>query len=129
VDLDPAVRQAVRRVLQSLHKFAKSDGRQWSYATDADWKHGDYFLDVAVNEDWGRIYVTFAAKPFEGRDGVERFEQVQDFLDRELADDPDLVEAIDLVVKSPKEFDQETSLGLGFPGTHVPEDFVETYIR
>jgi hypothetical protein len=127
MDLEPALKGAIRRVAQALHKYAQERG--WRYASHADWGKGDYYIDIIANDEWGRIYVTFAAKAFSGMGELKRFESVQDYLESELADDPGLVEAISLVVKDQAQFDHEGRSSLGLGDVEVDEDFIEASMR
>src|SRR5215469_2464815 len=97
--LEREVKSAVRKVVQLLHEFARNRPQPWQFAEHADFKNGDYYIDVVVNVDWLRIYVTFVAKAFRSRDGYERFEEVQRYLREKLQTDSGLLNAISLVVK------------------------------
>lgn len=121
--LETAVKQAVRRVTQALHDYARQRG--WRYAKHADWSQGDYYMDVVANMDWLRIYVTFVAKAFEDQDLYTRFSDVQGFLREVLKNDQQLLQSIVLVVKSPSEHDREGLFPPGLSDERFDEDWVE----
>jgi hypothetical protein len=112
MDLAPELRDAVREVAGVLHRYAENKG--WKHAPYGDFSRGDYFLDVRANEDWGTLDVTFVAEEFAKRDRFQVFNEVQDWLEKELEKDPSLAGAVALVVKSPSEYER---------GSLGPHDF------
>jgi len=126
MDLEPALRFAVRRITQALHHYARDRG--WRYAKHADWSQGDYFIEVVVNVDLPRFYVTFVAKAFEAMDGHARFESVQNHLRGELSDEPGLLRAINLVVRDHRQFTEEGGFPLGPSYEPVDEGLIEDHI-
>jgi hypothetical protein len=116
MDLEPAMKIAVRRISEALH----------DYASEHKWKKDDNDLEVVVNADWGRIYVTFVGKAFKSRDGYERFNEVQNWLEKKLKKYPELIEAIDLIVRDPDQYEVEGPFPLGLSDERVPEDLLKS---
>ncbi len=125
--LEREVKNGVRKVVQALHEFARQHTPPWRFARDKDFSLGDYYIDVVVNVDWLRIYVTFVAKGFKNKDGYERFEEVQNYLREKLRDDPALLQSINLVVKDPEQYLAEGDFPPGVSDERIDEDFVEKY--
>ena len=125
--LDRDVKSAVRKVVQLLHEFARNRPQPWRFAEHADFSNGDYYIDVVVNVDWLRIYVTFAAEAFRSRDGYERFEEVQQYLREKLQSDPGLLNAISLVVKDPEQYRSEGDVPVGLSDERIDASFVQSY--
>ena len=85
----------------SLKKAVRRLGSAFdAYAAGRGWERHDYDVYVRYNEHVGRISVVFVASEFEGEGYYERFENVMEFLEEELSDDPDLYRSINLVIWS-----------------------------
>jgi hypothetical protein len=97
--LEAAMRQAVRRVAQSFHRYAESQG----------WTKDDYQVWVEPNPEWGRLHVILVARAFPGRFIEDHWLSVIDFLDKDLKDEPELLEALNLTLRT---FDQVKEGGI-----------------
>ena len=85
-----SMKRAVRRIADALGVYARRRG----------WWPLDFRLYFRVNEAWGRISVDFFAYEFEGKGTFENYQSVMDYLQTRLADDPELLNALGLVVSS-----------------------------
>ncbi len=127
MDLEPALRAAVRRVAGVLHQYASS--KNWRFARYRDFSKGDYYIEIIVNEEWLRFDVTFVAKAFRKQGLSAEFNEVQDWIETELKDDPSLAEAVDLVLRSPEEFDARgfsESLSGGHGDVPIDEEVIQS---
>ena len=103
MDLEPAMKIAVRRISEALH----------DYASEHKWKKDDNDLEVV-------------GKAFKSRDGYERFNEVQNWLEKKLKKYPELIEAIDLIVRDPDQYEVEGPFPLGLSDERVPEDLLKS---
>jgi len=97
--LESGMREAVRRVVMSFHRYAKSQG----------WQKEDYRVYYETNPDWGRIHVVLGARRFPRETTEENWLSVIDFIDEDLKDSPELLDAISLTLRT---FDQLEGRGL-----------------
>ncbi len=127
MDLEPAMRRSVRRLIQSLHRFASNEG--WGgYAHHADWNQGDYYVDIMVNDAWDVIYVKLVSSHFRDQDRYKLFDKLQDHLRQDLHDVPGLADAIRLVLRDDRQYDEEGGTSLGLGDIPVDEEFVESVV-
>ena len=112
MDSEPSLKVAARKLAGVLHRYAASRG--WHYAPYGDFSRGDYYIDILANVEWSRFDVTLVAKALGEHGSFDEFNKVQDWIEANLKDDPALAEAVDIVVRSPKEYAEgRGSLGLG----------------
>jgi len=88
--LGPVMKRAVRRVADILGAFAHKQG----------WSPVEYRVYYQVNKTWGRLHFIFVSDGFDGRDDLEIYQSVMDYLEKRLSDEPELFEAVELVVES-----------------------------
>jgi hypothetical protein len=121
MDLEPGMRQAARRVASVLHEYALQRG--WKYARGGDFTKGDYFLNIRANEDWLRFEVTLVAKAVNATDLYAEYDRVQEWIEDRLRDEPELAEAVWLVLMSPEEFSSGGNSSLN-EGDHDIDDLL-----
>src|SRR5262249_28719246 len=80
---------AVRGIAKALMEFAKEQG----------WRHDQYELLCAVQEDWGRITVMLVAEDFGGRSDREMWDLVYNYLERSLKQEGDIGFSVGLAVR------------------------------
>jgi len=97
---ETGLRKAIRRIGSALD----------SYAAGRGWQTDEHDIYVRYREDLGRIGIVFVAEGFNGEDHYERFEDVMGFLENQLADDPELFRAINLVIWSRSEVESGSIL-------------------
>jgi hypothetical protein len=93
---DTTMRRAVREIAGAMTKYAHSQG----------WGDEDYWIYFNTNPEWGRIHFVFVAKGFDGRDSYERYKSVWDFLGKELGQDREILNSLNLVVNGKNEVDR-----------------------
>lgn len=103
MDQSPAAAFARRKIANALMAYAQKHG----------WGHQDYEVWMRPNLEWGRIHVVLVARAFQGRDRFESYSEVREFLEHELKDDPELVDAIGLVLKDPQQAAEGGIFGIG----------------
>lgn len=95
--LEAGLEQAGLRVAAALHRFAKAHG----------WVPGSYRILVSVRPEWGAIHVAFLSDAFTRRSQAEEYESyddVMDFLEQELKDDPSLYRAVSMILRPLDEY-------------------------
>ncbi len=92
-----------RRVANSLMK----------YAHEHDWTPDDYRIYMRSEDDWEFVHIVLVARAFEGRDNFAAYSEVLDFLQGDLADRPDLLNSIALVVKDFRQAEDRGIFGIG----------------
>ncbi len=93
------MKNAVGRIAVAFHQYATKQG----------WKADDYRILVEVKPEWGRIHVVFVAREFPGTHPEDQWLSVIEFLDATLADSPELLESLNLTLRT---FDQVQQGGL-----------------
>jgi hypothetical protein len=93
--ISQSMKRAVRRIADALGVYARRRG----------WWPLDFRLYFRVNEAWGKIHITFYAYEFEGQETFESYQSVMNYLRTRLDDDPELLSALGLVVRSFKNLD------------------------
>jgi len=91
--LSPNMKRAVRRVADVLGAFARGSG----------WWPLDFRLYYRANEEWGRINFVFASDGFAKNDYIKNHRHIMAYLKDRLQDEPDLVDALNLSLRSMKE--------------------------
>ncbi|MDR3635111.1 MAG: hypothetical protein P4L84_15005 [Isosphaeraceae bacterium] len=89
--LEASLEQGAFRVADALHRFAKTQG----------WNPESYRIFISVRPEWGTIHVAFLSDAFTGgeeSDEYERYDNVMDFLEQDLGDDPSLYRSISMVL-------------------------------
>src|SRR4051812_4685881 len=90
--LDTSIEQAALKIAEILHNYARDQG----------WPPEKYRIFITVSTDWGLIHVTFVAEAFEGQsepDQYKNYDDIMDYLENSLRDDPDLYARIGLVTR------------------------------
>ena len=114
------MKRAVRRVADVLGVYARLQG----------WWPLDFRLYFRVNGAWGKIHVNFVSDGFEGRDKFDCYQSILAFLKTRTADDPDLADAVGLVVSTFKQVEQGGLYAIGDEYTFVrPRDLVKLTAR
>ena len=83
------------------------------YADERDWGSEDYRVYMRSEDDWNFVHVVLVARAFEGRDNFAVYSEVLDFLQKHLADQPDLLNSMGLVVMDFKQADDRGIFGIG----------------
>jgi len=89
VALTREMKSSLRRVGEVFRDFADERG----------WPPTDYALRGYLNLDWGRINVVLAAGAYNDRPTGTSYREVFEYLDRHLADDLSLRNAIELFLE------------------------------
>lgn len=87
---DPGLTAAQYLIAPALDRFARAKG----------WDRRDYAIYYLSNCDWGRIHILFVAKGFDGQDDHAITNEVWAYLKDELRDEPEVLKATGLVVRS-----------------------------
>jgi hypothetical protein len=101
--IDTTLRRAVRRIAEALTKYARRQG----------WKYDEYQIYYHVNSIWNKLHVIFVARGFEGRGDFQNYVSVREHLEKELADEPGLLDMLGLIVRSPKEVEEGGIYAIG----------------
>ena len=90
MDLEPALKQPIIRVRDSLHGFAKWKG----------WAKDDYRIFMIVNVVWFNIIVELVAKEYDSifGDMKAQYDEVLDHLEKDLEHEIGLYESIGLIL-------------------------------
>ena len=94
--LSPIMKRAIRRVADVLGAYAREHG----------WWPLDFRLYYRANEKWGKIDILFVSDGFDGLDEHEAYVSVMDHLGRWLSDEPELANAVGLVLQTFKETEE-----------------------
>ncbi len=97
--LEAMIKYGVQRIAQAFRDYAAAHG----------WGPEDYQVYIRLKLQWGRIYVLVVAKSFPAPDEDTAWLSVWDFLQAKLKDEPALIDAINLDVRT---FDQVKAGGL-----------------
>lgn len=89
---DPGLTAAQYLIAPALDRFARAKG----------WDRRDYAIYYLSNFDWGRIHILFVAKGFDDQDDYAITNEVWAYLKDELRDEPEVLKATGLVVRSMK---------------------------
>jgi hypothetical protein len=110
--LETTVKYGLQRLAQVFQDYAFFHG----------WRDDCYKVYVRLKPLWGRILVLLVAKTFPEKDGKAAWMSVWNHLQRELKDEPALLESIDFSVLT---FDQVAEGGAyAIPRTYVELDDV-----
>jgi hypothetical protein len=103
---DSDMTRSVGLIAGSLTRFAKSQA----------WKDSDYWILYRTNPDWGKVHFLFVAEGFNDEDPYESTRTVWSHLENELANQPDVLKSLGLVVRSKKKVDEGGlySIGSGY---------------
>ncbi len=114
------MKRAVRRIADIFGVYARKQG----------WWPLDFRLYFRADEAWGRIHATFVSDGFEGRDNLECYQEILNFLRQRTMDSPDLAKAVGLVVCTFKQVEEGGIYAIGANSTFVrPRDLVKLTIR
>jgi hypothetical protein len=86
--LETEVIQPALRVAEALHRYAKAQ----------HWDPESYRVFMTVNTNWGNIHVTFVSDAFK-EDDINQFDDIIDFLEDDLRDEPELFRSIGLILQ------------------------------
>ena len=97
---------ALARIVDALKHFAKDRG----------WEPDDYEIQFRVSEQWGRISVMLIAEDFGGLSNREMWNQLFDYVEKELNQGPDIGFSLGLSVREKKQVEQggPYSIPLGY---------------
>lgn len=87
---DPGLTAAQYLIAPALDRFARAKG----------WDRRDYGIYYKTNPDVGRIHILFVAEGFDHQDDHAVTNEVWAFLETELHDEPEVLQATGLVVRS-----------------------------
>jgi hypothetical protein len=93
---DEGLRISQFRVAPSLVRFAQSKG----------WRNHQYSIYYKTNPEWGRIHILFIAEGFNDQDEYEATREVWAFIEKDLSHEPDILDSINLVVRSQKKVNE-----------------------
>ena len=102
--IDALEKKVVRRLKKVVQAYARQRG----------WKEDDYQVYLRLNLDWLSVHVVLVGKDFPGRTAHERWQKVWEFLKNELADEPDIRDALSLSVDTFAEMEEQGPLGSEF---------------
>lgn len=122
MDLHPTLRRAARRIAEVLHEYAATRG--WKYTRWQDWSEGDYSIEMTLNEQWLRFDVQFIATGFAGMDPYQAFNSVQDWLESQLINDPELARMVDIRPMTPEQFERVSQFSLSDPDVRVDAELI-----
>lgn len=118
--LSPNMKMAVRRVADVLGAYARLQG----------WWPQDFRLYYRADEKWGKIHFIFVSDGFEGRDETESYRSIMDYVSVRIHDDPDLVDALGLVLRSFNKMREGGIYSIGQSYSFIrPRDLVKRAIR
>lgn len=89
---DPGLTAAQYLIAPALDRFAREKG----------WDRQDYAIYYRSSPNWWRTYVLFVAEGFNDQDDYAITNEVWAFLKNELRDEPEVLEATSLLVRSMK---------------------------
>jgi len=93
------MKRAIRRVSDLLAAYALNQGAELR----------DVRIDYRANESWGKLDFVLVSDVFAERDEYEAYKSAMTYLRHRLADDPDLISHVGLVIET---FDQLAEGGL-----------------
>jgi hypothetical protein len=97
------IERANNRIHEILGEYAASQG----------WSPDDWNLYSWVNKDWGNLHVIFVSKGFNNADYYNHYDSVMNYLTEKLSDDPDLLGAIGLVIRTPDQVQEGGIYAIG----------------
>lgn len=105
---DRLMRPALRHFAQLLSEYARSRG----------WKPDQYKLYFLADADWGRVIIIVVGPfaPDDEEHEEERFkqwEEIVEFLQERLHDEPSLLHAYNLVLRTPEEVEEGGIYSIG----------------
>jgi hypothetical protein len=102
-----STKTALSRIADALKHFAKDRG----------WRPEDYEILFRVLEQWGKISVLLIAKDFGGLSNREIWDQLFDYMEKELKHGPDIGFSLGLSVRERKQVEQGGMYS-------IPEEYV-----
>jgi hypothetical protein len=90
------MKRSVRLVAQSLDRFARLRG----------WSDSEYWIFYRTKPELERVHFLFVAVAFNDEDSYTTTSQVWDHLQSELGQYPDVLQSVNLVVRSKKKVDE-----------------------
>jgi hypothetical protein len=97
------LRWVLHKVITGLLNFRKAK----------NWSDQDYWVYYDLNEDWDRVNIVFVAKAFNDTDRFDSYREVWEFLQKQMADDPESLGRINLVVRSEDQVQQGGIYSIG----------------
>ena len=88
-----SLKRTLRRVAGALTEFARDRG----------WGRDDYWMYYWYNSTWDKLHILFVARGFEEQGGFPIYAAVRNHLVTKLADEPELIDKLGLVVLSKKQ--------------------------
>ena len=103
-----AINALEKKVVRRLKKAVQA------YARHRGWSDDDYQLYLRLNLDWLSVHMIIVGKDFPGRGPHGRSQLVREFLKNELADEPNIRDALGLSLLTFEELEDEAPLGSEF---------------
>jgi hypothetical protein len=127
MDLDPTLMRDVRKIAVALHRFGR--GHRWHYSPlgfpidEEPWYH----INVTVNKDWYRFFTTFVVDDNTWSQSDRLLDEVHSHLLRELSGEPDLLNAINIQLKSSSQYLNEGPIPLGPSDVYVSDEKMDDF--
>lgn len=102
-----AVNTTLKRALRLIA------GALTDYAKDQGWSPDDYWIYYHINPKWDKIHMIFVAKGFEGKGDFQNYASVRRYLESKLADEPELLNYMGLIVRSLKQVEEGGIYAIG----------------
>jgi len=102
-----AVSTALKRALRLIA------GALIDYAKDQGWSPEDYWIYYHINSRWDKIHITFVAKGLAGKGDFQNYASVRQYLESQLADEPELLNYMGLIVRSLKQVEEGGIYAIG----------------
>jgi hypothetical protein len=83
------------------------------FARSKSWKDSDYWIYYWTNPDWEKVHFVLVAEAFNDQDPYESTRDVWSFLEKDLAQHPDVLKSLGLVTRSRKKIDEGGLYAIG----------------
>lgn len=98
------------------------------YAAEQQWSQDDFKIFVEVNSDWGRIHAIFVARQFPGQYPEDQWLSVINSLELSLKNEPELLDSMNLTLRTFDEVDQGGLYSLSPEYVDVDELIANQYV-
>jgi hypothetical protein len=95
--------RAVREIARALTKFA----------TESNWNDEDYGIYFSIKSEWDQIYIIFVSKAFDAGTDFANYAAVQQFLNSYFAAEPQILNHLNLSVRSSRQVEQGGIYAIG----------------
>ncbi|MBX6311559.1 MAG: hypothetical protein IRY99_01345 [Isosphaeraceae bacterium] len=113
------VAAAIARVASALTRYAQARG----------WKPEDWRLYYRVTPDWDRMHFIVVARELDDQDEFAAYSSIRNYLERELADAPELFRAVGLVVRGFKQIEEGGIYRIGDDFKRIDAEHLEFWGR